>query len=150
MKAIAALIDFSSVSEKVVAAAGEQAKAFGARVILMHIVPKEEVVMGFGLVCPVVLPPTVVPGVNAHRDAMEAMRDSLAQTGVDVLVEHVTDCTVEKLMEECRTWKIDLIVLGSHQHSTIYNWFVGAFTAEVLESASCPVLVVPAEVDPLE
>ena len=76
------------------------------------------------------------------------MRDSLFESGVDVLMEQVTEGTVERLLDECRMWKADLIVIGSHHHSTVYNWFVGTYTADVLKSACCPVLVVPAESKP--
>jgi nucleotide-binding universal stress UspA family protein len=60
-------------------------------------------------------------------------------------MEQLTEGTVERLLDECRMWKADLIVIGSHHHSTVINWLVGTYTADVLKSACCPVLVVPAE-----
>ena len=149
MKTIVALVDFSDVASKVVGRAGEQAKAFDARVILLHIVPQEAVVMGFGLASPVVLEAPTEQGIKTDYARLEVLRDSLTQSGVNVLMEQLTEGTVERLIEECRMWKADLIVLGSHHHSTVYNWFIGTFTADVLKSASCPVLVVPAESETL-
>jgi nucleotide-binding universal stress UspA family protein len=144
MKTIVALVDFSDITSKVIECARAQAKAFDARVILLHIVPKEAVVIGFGLASPVVLQPPTAEGIETDYERLELLRDSLTQSQVDVLIEQLTEGTVEKLLDECRIWKADLIVVGSHHHSTIYNWFIGTFTADVLKAASCPVLVVPA------
>lgn len=145
MKTIVALVDFSDVAAKVLEQAAEQAKAFDARVILLHVVPKEPVVMGFGLASPMVMeaPTELVIGTDLKK--LELLRDSLVASGVNVLMEQLTEGTVERLLEECRMWQADLIVIGSHHHSTVYNWFIGTFTADVLKSASCPVLVVPAK-----
>jgi nucleotide-binding universal stress UspA family protein len=145
MKTIVALVDFSDVASKVLEQAAEQAKAFDARVILLHVVPKEPVVMGFGLASPMVLEAPTELGIGTDLKRLEVLRDSLTERGVNVLMEQLTEGTVERLLEECRMWKADLIVLGSHHHSTVYNWFIGTFTADVLKSADCPVLVVPAQ-----
>ena len=59
MKTIVALVDFSELSSKVLEQAEEQARAFGARIILLHVVPKEAVAVDIGVASPVVLePPT--------------------------------------------------------------------------------------------
>jgi len=145
MKTIVALVDFSAVAAKVLEQAGGQARAFGARVILLHVVPKEAVVMGFGLASPVVLEAPTEGGIETDLKRLEVLRDSLIASGVNVLMEQLTEGTVERLLDECRMWKADLIIIGSHHHSTVYNWFIGTFTADVLQSADCPVLVVPAQ-----
>ena len=84
-------------------------------------------------------------GIETDLKKLEVHRDALIASGVNVLMEQLTEGTVERLLDECRMWKADLIVIGSHHHSMVYNWFVGTYTADVLKSACCPVLVVPAE-----
>jgi len=145
MKTIVALVDFSDVASEVLEQAGEQARAFGARVILLHLVPKEPVVIGFGLAAPVVMESPTELGIKADLEQLESLGHSLIKSGVNVLVEQLREGTVERLLEECRMWKADLIALGSHHHSTVYNWFIGSFTADVVKSAECPVLVIPAK-----
>jgi nucleotide-binding universal stress UspA family protein len=145
MKTIVALVDFSDVTSKVLEITGEQAKAFDARVIILHIVPNEAVVVGFGLASPVLLQSPTDQGIKADHEKLEVLGKSLSQSGVNVLVEQMTEGTVEKLLDECRMWQADLIVLGSHHHGTVYNWFIGSFTADVVNSACSPVLVVPAD-----
>jgi nucleotide-binding universal stress UspA family protein len=143
MKTIVALVDFSDITTKVLEYAGDQAVAFDARVILLHIVPQEPVVVGFGLASPVVMEPASEQGTKADYATLETLRDTLKQRGVDVLIEQLSEGCVDKLLEECRIWKADLIVVGSHHHSAVYKWFVGTFTSDVLAGACCPVLVVP-------
>ncbi len=144
MKTIVALVDFSDVAAKVLEQAGKQARAFDGRVILLLVVPKEAVVMGFGLASPVVLEAPTEQNIKTDYARLEALRNSFLQRGVNVLMEQLAEGTVERLLEECRMWQADLIVIGAHQHSTVYNWFIGTLTADVLKSANCPVLVVPA------
>ncbi len=143
MKSIVALVDFSDVTAQVVEKAGDQAVAFGARVIILHLVPEEPVVVGFGLASPVMMQPPSEQVVKNDYVSLESLSGALKQRGVDVLIEQLSEGTSEKLLEECRIWNPDLIVVGSHHHSQVYKLFVGTFTAEILGEARCPVLVVP-------
>src|SRR3954465_9470831 len=120
MKTIVALIDFSDVTPQVIERVAEQAKAFDARVILLHIVPEQAVVVGFGLASPVVMEPATAEAVKMDYEKLEGLRDSLTQNGVNVLVEQITKGTVENVLDDCRKWNADLIVVGSHHHSTVY------------------------------
>jgi nucleotide-binding universal stress UspA family protein len=147
MKTIVALVDFSDVTAKIVKHAGDLAKAFEARVILLHIVPRESIEVDPNLDSPVLLESVAEQDDSTDFAGLEALRDAVTQRGVKVAIERLTEGTVEKLLEECRTWTADLIVVGSHHHSTIYNWCVGTFTADVLHGASCPVLVIPGEAE---
>jgi nucleotide-binding universal stress UspA family protein len=125
--------------------AAEQAKAFDARILLLHIVPEHGVPADSSFAAPVVMAPASPETIKDDYERLISLRDSLIPKGINVLIEQITEGTVEKLMEECRKWKADLIVVGSHHHATIYNWFVGTYTADVLKAAFCPVLVVPAD-----
>src|SRR5664279_6389888 len=57
MKTILALVDFSDVTAQVLAQAQDLAKAFGGRVIIMHVLKQEPVVLDVGLASPTVLRP---------------------------------------------------------------------------------------------
>src|SRR5476651_2182349 len=125
MKTIVALVDFSDVTTKILDVAAEQAKAFEARAILLHIVPEHGVPADSSFASPVVMAPATPETIKKDYERLITLRDSLTQKGVNALIEQITEGTVERLMGECRKWKADLIVVGSHHHGTIYNWFVG-------------------------
>jgi nucleotide-binding universal stress UspA family protein len=63
---------------------------------------------------------------------------------VEVSVQQLDSANVEKVIELCQHLETDLMILGSHHHSALFELFIGTFTSEVLKRAKCPVLVVPA------
>ncbi len=69
----------------------------------------------------------------------------LKLAGVDVMVEQIVEGGVDRILEDCRRWDAELIILGSHHHSALYNLFIGSFTKDISKRAHCPVLVVPAD-----
>jgi nucleotide-binding universal stress UspA family protein len=148
MKTILALIDFSDVAAKVIERAQVQAKAFSARVILLHVLRQEPVVFDVGLASPTVLRPPREEVIQAGKAKLETLRASLAAAGIAVTVEQFPDGTMAAILEETRRLEADLIVVGSHHHSALYDLFIGSFTHDLLKLAHCPVLVVPADAAP--
>jgi hypothetical protein len=53
---------------------------------------------------------------------------------------------VTTVMEEVEKMDADLVIMGSHHHSALYNFFIGSVGAELLKRLPFPVLVVPVEV----
>lgn len=145
MKTIVALVDFSDVTPRVVEQATKIGRAFDASVVLLHVVPEEPSVVEFGLASPTLMQPPSERKIEAHYQRLLDLRDSLASSGAKVSAQQLEEASVEKLMGTCLDLAADLIVVGSHHHSTLYNLIVGTFTGDVLKRAACPVLVVPAE-----
>jgi nucleotide-binding universal stress UspA family protein len=145
MKTIVALIDFSDVTAKVLEQARQSAQDSSARVILLHVVPREPVVVDLGLVSPTILQPPSEHTIAADHQKLLSCRDSLTKAGIDAVVEQTIDGGVDRILEDSRRWDAELIIVGSHHHSPLYNLFVGTFTKDVSKRAHCPVLVVPAD-----
>ena len=113
----------------------------------------EEVVIGLEFCrCPVVelglASPTIMQHpserkIEADYNSLLDLRDSLAQSGVQVLVQQLEHSNLQQLLELCQSLQADVIVMGSHHHGALYQLVVGTFTADVLKRATCPVLVVP-------
>ncbi len=145
MKTIVALIDFSDVTAKVLEQARKSAQQSCARVILMHVVPREPVVVDFGLVSPTLLQPPSEETIHADHEKLLGYRDSLTAAGIDVVVEQLVDGGIDRILEDSQRWDAELIIVGSHHHSPLYNLFIGSLTRDVSKRAHCPVLVVPAD-----
>ncbi len=146
MKTIVALVDFSDVTAKVMKQSQEMADAFKAEVILLHAVPDVRVMMDLGVASPTVLESASEEKKEADYARLIKLRDSLASCGVKVSVHQLEDGNLESIFGECERLAADLIIVGAHHHSTLYNWLIGTCTTDVLGRAHCPVLVVPAEV----
>ena len=139
---ILAAIDFSDVTDAVLAQTRRLAKAFGAKIWLTHIEqPKAD---SFAL----------EEGAEARKRLSDeqlghdhgilmghcrALRDS----GFDVQEILVEGEPVERIIEAAETCGSDLIVLGSHGHGKLYHLLMGGTAENVLHKCSCPVVVVP-------
>ena len=82
--------------------------------------------------------------IQADYKRLSAIGDLLTAAGITVLIEQFTDPDIHNALNEFGKWNPDLVIVGSHHHSVLYNWLVGSFSSEVLKAARCPVLVVPA------
>jgi nucleotide-binding universal stress UspA family protein len=143
MKKIVALVDFSDVTTQVLKQAQTLARAFDSQVIVAHVMHRQPVVMDLGIASPTIMETPTADAALAEYAKLMKVRDSLATEGVNVAAEQWLDVSVEKLLEEIRRLHADLIIVGSHHHSAIFNFFIGGFGQEVLKQAPCPVLVVP-------
>ncbi|MEA3212851.1 MAG: hypothetical protein QOE70_5908 [Chthoniobacter sp.] len=144
MKTIVALVDFSDLTPLVIEQANQLAKAFQGRLVLLHAVPDQPLVFELGLASPTVLQHPTEKKIAADYQTLLGLRDSLAESGVEVLVQQIDKASAEKVLAQCGSLECDIIVMGAHHHSTLYHLVVGTFTSEVLKRAAWPVLVVPA------
>ena len=51
--------------------------------------------------------------------------------------------TKEIIVKEALEINADMIIMGSHGHSSFHKVLVGSVTNSVLKKLSCPVLIVP-------
>ncbi len=145
MKTIVALVDLSDLTFKILKQAHTLAKAFNSQVIICHVAGQEPVVVDVGIASPVIMQNPSREKLEKHHAQLLEARDSLVKFGVSASVEQLECASVDKVLEETRKWQADLIILGSHHHSTLYNLMVGSVTDNVLKRAHCPVLVVPGD-----
>ncbi len=147
MKTIVVLLDLSDLTFKVLKQAHTLATAFHSEVIILHVLAKVPVVVDVGLVSPVIMQDPSPEVLHHQTEQLFELRDSLIKFGVRASVEQLGDASVAAVLAETRRRNADLIILGSHHHSTIYHLLVGNVTADVLQGAHCPVLVVPSDED---
>ena len=145
MKTIIALVYLSDLTFKVLKQAHSLASAFKSEVIILHVTSKVPVVLDVGIVSPVLMEDPSPAVVQEQAAQLLEMRDSLLKFGVRASVEELEDASVDAVLAATKRRNADLIILGSHHHSTIYNLLVGSVTNDVLKRAHCPVLVVPSD-----
>jgi nucleotide-binding universal stress UspA family protein len=143
MKTIIALVDFSDVTQRVVDQASMHARTYEARLILVHVVPSEPAVVEFGIASPTLLQPPSEKRIEKDYNQLLNLRDSLSDSGIQVSAQQLENADIVKLLDLCHNLHADLIVVGTHHHSAMYQFFIGSYTADVLKRARCPVLVVP-------
>jgi nucleotide-binding universal stress UspA family protein len=137
---VMAATDFSALGDLAVKRAAELAKANGARLTLVHVLPEQ------------VTPSPLVPhyydvGTDVERlklakeAAGKALRER-APEGVDVDVHvRVGDPSAEILAAESEH-KPDLIVVATHGRTGISRWLMGSVATRVVGHAHTDVMVV--------
>lgn len=147
MKNLLVAVDFSDVTDRVVATAEQMARAFGAKVWLMHVVPDVRPLASFGEV------PFQWPEVEAEsperfpveQRQMQTLLFGLKDKGLNVESLLMRGSAVEEIVDVAERYQIDLIVMGSHGHGAWYELVVGTVSEGVLHRAPCPTLIVPSE-----
>ena len=142
MKVILVPVDFSDVTDAVVATAGHLARGFNASLRLIHVAPGEPEFIGYEPG-----PQTVRDHVaQDHRDEhrrLQAIGEKLKQDGFQATTLLVQGQPPEKILHEAHRAAADLIVMGSHGHGALYHLVLGSVSDAVLRKAPCPVLLVP-------
>ena len=142
MKNILVAVDFSVVTEAVLAQALQFGRSFKASVHVIHVASPDPDFLGYETG-----PKTVRDQVARHwheeHRKLQAYAEVLKQQGVQAQALLIQGVTVEKILEEVKNTQADLVILGSHRHGVIHDALLGSVSREVLKKAPCPVLIVP-------
>jgi nucleotide-binding universal stress UspA family protein len=79
--------------------------------------------------------------VETERLAM--LMEQLKREGIATTATVLEGPIVPTIADEAKEWAADMVVMGSHGHSALYELFVGSVTEGVLRRATMPVFVVP-------
>jgi len=135
-------IDLSPASGKVVAAAGRVAKLTGAKIYILHAAEPEPDFVGYDAGPEVVRTQVANEYRREHRD-VQALADRLRADGLDATALLIQGPTVETALREADHLDAELIVVGTHGHSAVYDVLIGSYSAGIIRKSKRPVLVVP-------
>jgi nucleotide-binding universal stress UspA family protein len=141
MKILAA-IDFSPVTEQVLATLVQMAATLPAQVWLVHVAPPEPAFVGYEA-GPDVVRGQVAAELHASHQKLQQLADRLRASGVETTALQLQGKTVETVISEANKLPASLIVLGSHGHGAVYNMLVGSVAEGIVRASKVPVLLVP-------
>lgn len=139
MKRILVAVDGSQPSLKAARMAADIALRFGARLTLVHVVPK------------LLLPPdvyglTIAEVEREHRAYAEKLLEqaiaSLAEPGLDVDTTVLYGAPAEAIAEAAADEDVSLVVVGSRGHGAVARMFVGSVSDRLVHISPKAVLVV--------
>ncbi len=142
MKNILVPIDFSAVQTILLSQAENMAKAFGAKIWLVHVAAPDPDFVGFKVGPEYVREHRADILRQEHHD-IQALASQLTKQGIEAEALLVQGPTTDTLLEVSQKVSADLILIGSHGRSALFRAFVGSVSEQVLKESKVPVMVVP-------
>jgi nucleotide-binding universal stress UspA family protein len=146
MKTLLAPIDFSAASGSLLQAATSLAQSLGARLVLLHVL---QPVAPIG--DPMMMPDMAQVAAmqkTAEQDARAQLAravEEVAAQGVAVESEFRDGPASAIILERASALPADLVIMGSHGHTALYDLLLGSTSHAVLKKSPCPVVIVPAK-----
>jgi nucleotide-binding universal stress UspA family protein len=145
MRSILFPTDGSELSQKASKRCVEFAKALGARVVGVHVMPTWEMPMDEGYTLrtdPVLKGRAEEDRREQGEKALIPIRDEAAAAGVEFEgVVELNDRVYDGIIDTAERKECDLIVMASHGRAGVTGLLLGSETAKVLTHTKLPVLV---------
>jgi nucleotide-binding universal stress UspA family protein len=137
-------IDFSPVTEKILAKIKELRPKMNLKIWLIHVVQPDPDFVGYE-----VGPPTerdfMAKQIKEKHQQIQAIAEKLKKEGIEATPLLLQGATIETIIQEGQKMKADFIVLGSHGHGMMYNLLVGSIGHGLLKNSPIPLLIIPAK-----
>lgn len=141
-KKILCCTDFSDNSEPAIRLALDYANAFGASVIIAHIINSFAGCPAYTEGIPVEAQSIIRDLEKTAKDRLDVMAKELSAKTNTVGTYSTVGIPAEEIVREAREESADLIVMGTHGWTGLRHILLGSVAERVLRGASCPVLVV--------
>ena len=145
MKTFLVPVDFSPVANSVIDSAVGFARAFGGKLVLLHVVVPPVIVTGEYVLPVEVMQDAIDAGENAAKIRLGEYLAKCTAAGLECtsLIRHGPPVTL--IHEEATRVKADYIIMGSHGHGKLYDFLVGSTASGVIKNSRCGVIIIPPE-----
>lgn len=124
-------LDLNRLSEAKIPFAEDQARAFGAEIILLHVLPNEAMAGD-----------TVSPAEAQARTYLDAITTRLHSEGIKARSVVRFGHPVDVILAEIAAEDVDLVILGTNIRHGLSRLLLGSVAEEIIAKATCPVLLV--------
>lgn len=133
-------LDGSDLAESVLVPAAELARATGARLTLMHVVPTGELTSWPVLAS---LRERPVPPLDSALDYLDGIAEELSRNGLEVDVRAVHgNLPATAIVELAESTEADVIAMATHGYGGLKRTLLGSVADKVLRSSTLPLLVI--------
>lgn len=142
MKNILVAIDFHQHEDVLMNKAGQLAKAFDAKLWLLHVAAPDPDFVGYE-VGPQYIRDSRATELREEHRLIQAYADTFKDQGIDSEGLLIQGATIDMIIQESKKLNIDLIIAGHLKHGFFYNAFVGSVSADIIKKSNIPVMIVP-------
>jgi len=137
-------IDFSEVTEKIMAKVKELALKVNAKVWLIHVVQPEPDFIGYK-VGPETEREFIAKKFRQKHILLQEKAEELKNEGINITPLLVQGPTIETILSQAEKIEADIIVVGSHGHGAMFRILVGSISEGLLHNSTKPLLIIPAK-----
>lgn len=143
MKTFLVPVDFSPVTDEVIDSAVGFARAFGGKVVLVHVV-QPPVVATAEYALPVeIIQEAMDANEKAAKAKLAGFNDLFRAAGIASEIKVLIGPPVTLIREEAEKARADYIIMGSHGHGKLYDFLVGSTASGIIKKARCGVIIIP-------
>jgi nucleotide-binding universal stress UspA family protein len=144
MKTLLVATDFSASTDAVLQTAAALARALNARIVALHVL-QPIVTMGDPMVdLTQIAAMQKSSEENAHKQLAQVCAQA-SELGAAAEPDFREGSASSVILERARALPADLIVMGSHGHTALYDLLLGSTSHAVLKKSPCPVVIVPSK-----
>lgn len=141
-KNILALLDFSEITDRLVKRAGELASFYEAKCWLIHVAGPDPEFVGYDVGPQYIRDHRAGVLFEEHRK-LQNYKQQLVNEGINCETLLIQGQINPTITAEIKKLDIDMIVVGSHGRSKLYDLFVGSVCEYMLRHATVPIVVIP-------
>ena len=141
---ILALVDFSHITDELVKRTTQLADLYGAKCWFMHVAAPDPDFVGYDVGPQYIRDSRATTLRNEHQKLQE-FKEQCEKMGVDSEALLVQGPLFETISGEVEKLNIDLIVLGSHGRSRLYELIVGSVCEHLLKHSKVPLYILPSK-----
>ena len=135
-------LDLSEPTELILKKAVQIAKKMSAKVWILHNAEPEPDVLEFRT-DPQSARDSLAEKFHREHRQIQKIAKRLRKEGLKATALLVHGHTVEVILKEASDLDVDMIVVGSHGRSAVYQLLVGSVSEGLLRKSRCPLLIVP-------
>jgi nucleotide-binding universal stress UspA family protein len=144
MKTILVPLDFSSSTKEVLQTATTLAQALDASLMLLH-VWQAPAIAGDPLLAAAEIAAVQKSAEEFGQTQLDRTCEQLTKQGLTVKQNLRTGLASAVILDQARALHADLVVMGSHGHTALYDLLLGGTAHAVLKHSPCPVVIVPSK-----
>jgi nucleotide-binding universal stress UspA family protein len=135
-------IDNSDISDKVLTEAIDLAKSTGAQLRIAHVVNLEQITFGIEMVGVAELKDTLLEIANKLVGHVKALLKSKSVEAEVVLLENYGSDLASLIIDDSKSWRADLFVLGSHHLGSFSHFITGGVAEDIAHDCDTPILLI--------
>jgi nucleotide-binding universal stress UspA family protein len=135
-------VDLSESTETIIEKVEEITKKYSAKVWVLHNAEPEPGFVEFK-VDPLAARENLARKFHHEHRQIQKIAERLRKTGLEATALLVHGATVETILKEASDLDVDMIVVGTHGRSAMYQLIMGSVSEGILHKSPYPVLVIP-------